>query len=375
MTVKTEELVLNMGPQHPSTHGVLRLILHLEGEKILKVEPVIGYLHRGVEKLCEYRGYDNIPPILERNDYLAPSLNALAFVLAVEKGAGIEVPKRAQYLRVLLSEIERITSHLVAIGTYGLDLGGAFGGGTNLAMFCFRDREKLLDLKEILTGSRFHPNFVFIGGVRYDVPAGFDRKVKETVKYLRKSFEDYEPFLTNSIFKARTVNVGVLPKDLALRIGASGPTLRASGVPYDVRKAEGYSSYNDFQFNVITLEGGDAFSRATVRYLELFESLKIIEQVIDGLPSGPISSRMPVKTPVGIKLPPNTWVYAKVESPRGELGAFIYSDGKPQPARVKLRSPSYSNLMAIQHILPGHYIADTIAILGSLDPVFGDVDR
>jgi len=162
---------------------------------------------------------------------------------------------------------------------------------------------------------------------------------------------------------------------LALRIGASGPTLRASGVPYDIRKADGYSSYHDFQFNVITLEGGDAFSRATVRYLELFESLKIIEQVIDGLPSGPISSRMPVKTPVGIKLPPNTWVYAKVESPRGELGAFIYSDGKPQPARVKLRSPSYSNLMAIQHILPGHYIADTIAILGSLDPVFGDVDR
>ncbi len=375
MQVRTETLVLNMGPQHPSTHGVLRLILHLDGEKVLKVEPVIGYLHRGVEKLCEHRGYDNIVPILERNDYLAPSLNALPFVIAVERGANVEVPRRAQYLRILLSEIERITSHLVAIGTYGLDLGGAFGGGTNLAMYCFRDREKLLELKEILTGSRFHPNFLFIGGVRYDVPAGFDKKVKETINYLRKSFEDYEPFLTNPIFKARTVGVGVLPQDLALRLGTSGPTLRASGVPYDIRKADNYLPYNEVMFDVISLDGCDAFSRAYARYLEMFESLKIIEQVIDGLPEGPISSRMPIKTPVGIKLPKDTWVYARVESPRGELGAFIYSDGKPQPARVKLRSPSFSNLMAIQHILPGHYIADTIAILGSLDPVFGDVDR
>lgn len=369
------ELAINMGPQHPSTHGVFRLELHLRGETVVKVTPHIGYLHRGVEKLSETLEYDMLPPIYERDDYLSPTANSLAFVLAVEKLTGIEVPRRANYLRVITAELQRLASHLVWLGTFGLDLGGALGGGSTLFLYCFRERERIMDLMEALTGTRFHTNMNQIGGVRYDVYDGFDRDVFKTLDYLDKRISEYKEMLENNpIFLERTKDVGIVPQELAKEVGASGPVLRASGVAYDIRKNKPYSAYQEFNFQVPVGTKGDAYDRYTVRLKEMKESLSIVRQSLGGLPEGPIHSRKPVKNPSLFK-PPKGEAYAAVESPRGELGVFLVSDGSSKPYRVKVRSPSFSNIAIIPHILPGHLVADTVSILGSLDPVFGDVDR
>ena len=370
------ELALSMGPQHPSTHGVFRLKLRLRGETVLSVVPDIGYLHRGVEKLSETLDYDMLPPIYERDDYLCPTANSLAFVLAVEKLASIEVPRRASYLRVITAELQRIASHLVAIGTFGLDLGGSMGGGTTLFLYCFRDREKVLDLMESLTGTRFHTNMNQIGGVRYDVYPDFQREVMSLKEYLEKLVDEYRSILeTNPIFLERTRGIGIVTQELAKEVGASGPVIRATGIPYDIRRSKPYSTYGEFQFNIPVGTIGDVFDRYLVRILEISESLSIVSQAVEGLPEGPVNSRKPLKSALLLKPPKGAEAYAAVESPRGELGVFVVSDGTSKPYRLKLRSPSFSNLALISEILPGNLVADAVAILGSLDPVFGDVDR
>lgn len=370
------ELALNMGPQHPSTHGVFRMKLHLKGETVVKVVPDIGYLHRGVEKLSETLDYDMLPPVYERDDYLCPTANSLAFVLAVEKLAGIEVPRRASYLRIITAELQRIASHLVAVGTFGLDLGGSMGGGTTLFLYCFRDREKVLDLMESLTGTRFHTNMNQIGGARYDVYPDFAKQVMELKSYLVRLVDEYRSMLdTNPIFLERTKGIGIVTQQLAKVAGASGPVIRATGIPYDIRRSRPYSAYGEFEFNVPVGTVGDVFDRYLVRILEISESLQIVSQAIEGLPEGPVNSRKPLKSALLLKPPKGAEAYAAVESPRGELGVFVVSDGSSKPYRLKLRSPSFSNLALITEILPGNLVADAVAILGSLDPVFGDVDR
>ncbi len=370
-----DEMKLNMGPQHPSTHGVLRLQLVLEGEEVIKVIPHIGYLHRGVEKLAETLAYVQNIPIMSRNDYIAPIYNEFAIAIAIERLGGIEVPKKADYLRVLMGELTRISSHLVWIGTYGLDLGGALGGGSTLFLYAFREREKILDLFEEYTGARFHPHFIQVGGVRYEPPPNFDNRVKDLVRDLWGTLKELKEMVEgNKVFVERTKGVGIIPKPLAKEVGVCGPVLRGSGIKYDVRKDKPYSVYPEFEFEVPIGQYGDAFDRYAVRMEEMFQSLKIIEQAIDGLPEGPISSRMPVKVQAAVKLPKGE-SYGFVESPRGELGYYIVSDGTQKPYRMKIRAPSFSNLSVLPHILPGHKVADVVAILGSLDPVFGDVDR
>jgi NADH-quinone oxidoreductase subunit D len=369
------ELSLNMGPQHPSTHGVFRLELHLRGETVVKVTPHIGYLHRGVEKLSETLDYDMLPPVYERDDYLSPTSNSLAFVLAVERLAGIEVTKRASYLRVIVAELQRVASHLVWLGTFGLDLGGALGGGSTLFLYCFREREKIMDLMESLTGTRFHTNINQMGGVRYDVYPGFESEVIKTIDYLEKRIDEYGEMLENNpVFLERTKGVGIVTPELAKEVGASGPVLRGSGVAYDVRKSKPYSCYDDFEFSVPIGERGDAYDRYRVRYEEMREALRIVRQAVEGLPEGSIHTRQPLKSALLLK-PQKGDAYVSVESPRGELGVYLFSDGTSKPFRVKVRSPSFSNIALIPHILPGHLVADAVAILGSLDPVFGDVDR
>jgi len=370
-----DELRVNMGPQHPSTHGVLRLQLVLEGEVVKKVVPHIGYLHRGVEKLAENLTYAQFTPVLDRNDYLAPMQNELAYVLAIEQLMNVEVPKRAQYLRVYASEMQRLSSHLVWLGTFGLDLGGALGGGSTLFIYTFREREKIQDLFEELTGSRFHPHFHQVGGVRYDFPPGFDKKSFSVLDLLEKRIDEYEEiFEGNAVFLERSRGVGIIPPELAQSVGVSGPVIRGSGIPYDVRKVDPYSSYEEFDFIIPLGKNGDVYDRYIVRINEMRQSIKIIRQAIEGLPQGPISSRMPIKAAAALR-PPKGEAYAHVESPRGDLGVYIVSDGSPKPYRLKIRAPSFSNLQILPHILPGHKVADIVAILGSLDPIFGDVDR
>tara|TARA_Y100000590_G_scaffold117435_2_gene134223 strand:+ start:28437 stop:29579 length:1143 start_codon:yes stop_codon:yes gene_type:complete len=369
------DLAINMGPQHPSTHGVFRLKLHLQGERINKVESYLGYLHRGVEKLTEVLDYDMIPPVLERDDYLSPTSNSLGFVNIVEKMCSIEVPRRASYIRVLGAELQRISSHLVALGTYGLDLGGALGGGASLFLYCFREREKILDIMEELTGTRFHTNLNQIGGVRYDVKPELVDKIHDLISYLRPLLLEYSNmFSKDEIIIKRTKNIGVISQKLAKENGCSGPVARASGINFDIRKNKPYECYNEFDFDIPLGETGDAYDRTLVRIKENIESLKIVEQIIKGIPTGDLCSRKPLKSAKLIK-PPKGSFYSSVESPRGELGFFVVSDGTSIPYRMKIRAPSFSNLSVIEKILPGNYVADSVAILGSLDPVFGDVDR
>jgi NADH-quinone oxidoreductase subunit D len=370
-----DTLLINMGPQHPSTHGVLRIVLKLKGEEVVYAEPVIGYLHRGFEKLTENLTYIQIVPLVDRMDYIAPATNELAFCLAVEKLMQVEVPRRAAYLRVLTSELQRIASHLVWLGTYGLDLGGALGGGTTVFLYCFRERELILDLFEELTGARMMYNFNQIGGVRYQPPDGFDDRVREVVRKLGLAITEYEEMLEkNYVFQVRTKNIGILPLDLAKATGAEGPVLRGSGFKYDLRKNEPYSGYQDFQFDIPVGQKGDCFDRAKVRIAEMKESLRIVRQALEGLPEGGISSRPAVRVAGAVK-PPAGEVYARIEAPRGELGVYLVSDGSPRPFRLKWRAPSFSNLALLPHLVIGHKVADIMAILGSLDPVFGEVDR
>lgn len=369
------ELALNMGPQHPSTHGVLRLVLHLRGETVVQAIPHIGYLHRGVEKLSENLGWDQLPPVFERDDYLAPTANSLAFCVAAERLGRVEVPRRAAWLRTIVAELQRASSHLVWLGTYGLDLGGALGGGTTVYMYCFREREVLLDLLEELTGARFHTNFNLIGGCRYDLEPPLARRIAGFCRRLEEALEELWDLTGRTpVFRERTREVGTLSRELAAGLGVTGPVLRASGIAFDVRRAAPYDAYGDLDFDVPVRTEGDAYARFEVRMEEVRQSLRIVRQVLEGLPAGPIFSRRPLKNPKAFKLPEGE-IYAAVESPRGELGFHVVSDGSFRPHRVKIRAPSFANLQAVHHVLPGHLLADAVAVLGSLDPVLGDVDR
>jgi len=370
-----ERLVMNMGPQHPSAHGVFRMILTLEGETIVAVEPIIGYLHRCHEKLGESLTYVQYPTIASKTDYVSAMTAELTYVRAAEQLGQIEVPQRAQHLRVLVAELQRVASHLLWLGTWCMDMGGAMGGGATLFLYCFREREAILDLFEALTGARLLYGFHQIGGTRYDLPAGWAERCRETVAQVETRLLEYEAMLeANTIFLVRTQGVGVISPELAQEVGVAGPLIRGSGIAWDLRRAEPYSSYEEFTFDVPVETTGDCYARYRVRMQEFRESIRIVRQVLDGLPAGPISSRPGVKSVGQVKLPKGE-TYARVEGPRGEVGIYLVSDGATKPYRMKWRGASFSNLAVVGHILPGHKVADAVAILGSVDPVFGEVDR
>ncbi len=361
----TERLTLNMGPQHPSTHGVLRVVLTIDGEVIVKADPHIGYLHSSAEKLCEARTFQQLVPLLDRFDYLAAIFWEQCLCLGVERLLSLEVPPRGRCLRTLAAELNRITSHLVWLGTFALDL-----GAITPFLYCFRDREILLDLFEDLCGARMTYHYLRIGGVCADLPDGFAERCREFCDYLPGRLEEIDRILTgNRIFLARTRGIGVLPPDEAINWGCSGPMLRGSGVAFDLRKAHPYDAYADMDFDIVTREAGDVLARYEVRLDEMRESLKIIRQCVDGIPEGDVRS-----TPKG-RLRPEGEVYARVESPRGELGMYIVADGGEQPCRLKMRAPSFCNLAVLPEICRDGLVADLVAILGSVDYVVGDVDR
>ncbi len=371
----SERLTMNMGPQHPSAHGVFRAILTLEGEKIVAVDAVIGYLHRCHEKLAETLAYVQYPSIASKTDYVAAMSSELAYVMAAEKIAQFEVPKRAQYLRVMVNELQRIASHCLWLGTWCLDMGGALGGGTSIFLYCIRERELVLDLFESLSGARLLYGFHQVGGVRYDVPAEWAGQCRATMNTIEQRLDEYEQMLhDNAFFEMRTRGVGVISSELAQDVGVCGPLLRASGVDFDLRRDQPYSSYEDFKFKVPVATEGDCHARYRVRMVEFRESIKIVRQVLDSLPEGPISSRPGVKSLGQVRVPKGE-AYARVEGPRGEVGCYLVADGTNKPYRMKWRGASFSNLAVLPYILPGVTVADVVAIMGSVDPVFGEVDR
>lgn len=371
----SERLTMNMGPQHPSAHGVFRAILTLEGEQVVAVDAVIGYLHRCHEKLAETLAYVQYPTIASKTDYVAAMTSELAYVMAAEEIGKFDVPKRAQYLRVLMAELQRIASHLLWLGTWCMDMGGALGGGATIFLYCIRERELVLDLFESLVGARLLYGFHQVGGVRYDVPAGYEANVRATIDLIEKRLLEYEQMLDdNAFFNMRTQGVGVISAELAQDIGVAGPLLRGSGVNFDLRKNAPYSSYEDFDFLVPTDPVGDCQARYRVRMVEFRQSIRIVRQILDGLPEGPISSRPGVKSLAQVKVPKGE-AYSRVEGPRGEVGCYLIADGSNKPYRMKWRGASFSNLAVLPHILPGVSVADVVAIMGSVDPVFGEVDR
>ncbi len=370
-----ERLTMNMGPQHPSAHGVFRAILTLEGETVVAVDAVIGYLHRCHEKLSETLTYVQYPSIASKTDYVAAMTAELAYVSAVEKVGAVEVPKRAQYLRVIAAELQRIASHCLWLGTWCLDMGGALGGGATVFLYCIREREMVLDLFEMLTGARLLYGFHQVGGVRYDLPPGWAAKCTETIDLIDKRVDEYEAMLEdNAFFLVRTQGVGVITPELAQEVGVSGPLIRGSGTDYDIRRADPYSSYSDFDFKVPVEMAGDCYARYRVRMVEFRESIKIVRQALAGLPEGPISSRPGVKSVAQVRIPKGEG-YTRIEGARGEIGCYLVSDGGPKPYRMKWRGASFSNLSVLPHIIPGCKVADVVAIMGSVDPVFGEVDR
>ncbi len=371
----TERLAMNMGPQHPSAHGVFRAILTLEGETVVGLDAIIGYLHRCHEKLGETLTYVQYPTIASKTDYVAAMTAELTYVSAVEKLAKFEVPRRAQYLRVIAAELQRIASHCIWLGTWCLDMGGALGGGSTIFLYCMREREMILDLFEELTGARLLYGFHQVGGTRYDAPAGWAKKVWDTVDLVNRRVDEYEAMLEdNPIFRMRSQGVGVISPELAQEIGVCGPVIRGSGIDYDVRRAEPYSSYQEFDFKVPVETAGDCYARYRVRMQEFRESAKIVRQALDGLPEGPISSRPGVTSVRQVTVPKGEG-YARVEGARGEMGCYLVADGTAKAYRMKWRAASFSNLAVLPHIAIGVKIADLVAIMGSLDPVFGDVDR
>jgi NADH-quinone oxidoreductase subunit D len=369
--VRTEEWLLNMGPQHPSTHGVLRVVLQTDGELVLKATPYLGYLHRCAEKIAEKVSYHQYIPYTDRLDYLAAMNNNLGFALTVERLAGIEVPPRAAYLRVIFSELNRIASHLMATGSYGLDM-GAF---TPL-VYCFREREWILDLFESACGARLTYSYITIGGLRQDLPEGWIGQCREFLDYFEPKVEEYNQLLSyNHIFIERTANVGVCSPDLAVAYGLTGPCLRGSGVRWDLRKALPYSRYEEFDFDIPVGKGqngtvGDCWDRYFVRVLEMLESVRIIRQALDRLEAGPVQA----KVSRVLKLPPGE-IYHEVENPRGQLGFHLISEGGPNPYRLKIRGPSFCNLSVLPVLARNCLLADVAALLGSLDVVMGEVDR
>jgi NADH-quinone oxidoreductase subunit D len=387
-----QTMVLNMGPQHPSTHGVLRVILEMDGEIVVKAQPVIGYLHTGIEKSCEAKTYSQIVTLTDRIDYLAPLSNNLGYCLAVEKILGVEIPKRAQYIRVLLAELTRCASHLVWLGTHAIDL-----GAMTVFLYTFREREEILKIFEYLSGQRMMTSYFRPGGLALEPPADWLDRVKRVVNNLPGHIDEYEDLLTkNKIWLGRTVGVGLLSATDAIALGCTGPLLRASGVNYDVRKAFPYSSYDEFDFNVQTQTAGDCYARYQVRVAEIRESIKIVKQAMERIPAeGPFRAELPgiiapsreeMKTSIEgliyhFKIftegftPPAGEVYQAIESPRGELGVFVKSDGSAHPVRVKFRTPSFVNLQSLPALCEGRMIADVVACIGTTDIVLGEVDR
>ena len=386
-----ETMVLNMGPQHPSTHGVLRIILKLEGELIIDAVPVIGYLHRGIEKLMESKSYHQVIVLTDRFDYLGPLVNNLSYCLAVEKLLGLEIPPRGQYLRVILAELTRLESHLMWLGSQANDI-----GAITPLLYTFREREGLLDLFEMAGGSRMHTSYIRIGGLLRDVPPEFIPKVKSFCEAFPRLMKDYEGLLTkNRIWQNRTRGVGVISAAEAINLSLSGPMLRGSGVNHDLRKACPYSGYDQFAFAIPVEKDGDVYARYLVRLEEMRQSINIVRQAVEKLPSGPINSGVaqvvpPEKQRVGTDIEslihqfhimvegfkvPAGEVYSSVESPRGELGYYICSDGSGKPYRIKVRTPSFVNLQALAPMIKGRLLADIVAIIGSIDIILGDVDK
>lgn len=365
-----DEMVLNMGPQHPSTHGVLRLILKTDGELVKAVKPVIGYLHRCAEKFAEAVQYNQFVPYTDRLDYLASMNNNWGYCLAVEKLLNIKVPERAEYIRVIMAELNRIASHLVAFGTFGLDM-----GAWTPILYAFREREKIMDIFERACGARLTYNYYTIGGVWKDIDSKTIQMIIDFCNYFEPKIDEYDDLLSyNEIFVKRTANIGILPADLAINYGVSGPCLRGSGVKYDIRKNDPYSIYDRFDFEIPIGTGekgtvGDSWDRYMVRIREMGECVKIIRQAIAHMPDGDIQA------PIRVIRPPKGEVYSRTENPKGELGYYIISQATDKPWRVKIRAPSFSNLSVLPEICQNHLIADIIAILGSIDIVLGEVDR
>lgn len=367
MELKTEPVLINMGPQHPSTHGVFRMRVTFDGEVIVDMEPVFGYLHRGIEKLAEERTYTQVIPLTDRLDYVASMTNNHAYVLAVEKLAGITVPERAEYLRVIMDEMMRISSHLMAVGFLLNDMGAFF---TPL-MYMFREREKLLDLFEMVCGQRLTYNYMRIGGLSHDIPPEFLPALERFVQEMPHFIDEYDQLLAeNEILLARTKGVGVLSRELAINASASGPVLRASGVSWDIRKADPYSVYDRFKFQVPIGTAGDIYDRYWVRIQEMRHSVRILEQAIKGLPSGEVMAKVPP-----LLRPPQGEAYAHIESPRGELGFYVVSDNSIAPYRLHIRAPTFINLTTLRDLVIGWKLADAVAVFGSIDIVLGEVDR
>jgi NADH-quinone oxidoreductase subunit D len=384
-------MILNMGPQHPSTHGVLRVLLEIDGETVVRIMPDIGFLHTGIEKTCEAKFYQQVVPLTDRIDYLCPMTNNLCYVLAVEKLLGLEIPAKAQWMRVLMNELTRINSHLVWLGTHALDI-----GAMTVFLYCFREREEILKLFEAISGQRMMTSYFRVGGVALEPPLDFFDRVRHFAGYFPSRVDEYENLLTgNPIWMMRTQGVARMTAEDAIALGASGPTLRGSGVDIDLRRDMPYSSYEKFQFKVPVRQEGDVFARYLCRVAELRESIGIVRQALDGMPEGPIKANAP-----GIVLPdrekmktqmealiyhfkiitegfavPAGEVYQAVESPRGEMGYYIVSDGTAKPYRVHMRAACLANLQTLPKMCEGGLIADVVAAIGSIDIVLGEIDR
>ncbi|MBD3401351.1 NADH dehydrogenase (quinone) subunit D [candidate division GN15 bacterium] len=391
MAIEEKDLHINMGPQHPSTHGVLRVELNVDGETVVRAKPVIGYLHTGIEKTMESKLYYKAIPCTDRMDYLAPMSNNLGYCLAVEKLMDIEVPDKVKWARVCLAELTRLNSHLVWLGTHALDL-----GAMSMLLYAFREREMILDIYEACAGQRMMSTYIRIGGLAKELPSDFDKRVRQIIKEIPDRIDDYETLLTNNqIFINRTKNVAVISAEDAINWSLSGPMLRGSGIKHDLRKDNPYSGYENFDFEVPIGRNGDAYDRYLIRLEEMRQSLRIIEQCLDGMPEGPFRAHVP-----GVVLPPKEdvlhkmesmifhfkiitegfpapkgAVYAGIESPKGELGFYIQGDGSNKPARVRVRPPSFINLAALPALTEGHLFSDVVCAIGSIDIVLGEVDR
>jgi NADH-quinone oxidoreductase subunit D len=388
---KDRTMVLNMGPQHPSTHGVLRLVLEIDGETVMKVVPDIGYLHTGIEKTCEAKFWQQVVPLTDRIDYLCPMTNNLAYCLAAEKLLQLEIPERAQWMRVLLNELTRLNSHLVWLGTHAMDI-----GALTVFLYTFREREEILRIFEHVSGQRMMTSYFRIGGLALEPPLDFFDAVQALIRIMPEKIDEYENLLTgNPIFINRLKGVGYLSADDAIALGVTGPPLRASGVDWDLRRDMPYTGYEKFKFEVPISQDGDVWARYVVRLKEMRESVKICQQALDGMPDGPIKADAPhvvlpdrekMKTQMealiyhfkivteGFQVPAGE-VYLAVESPRGEMGYYAVSDGTAKPYRVHMRNPSFATLQALQTMCAGRLIADVVAVIGSIDIVLGEIDR
>ena len=384
-------MILNMGPQHPSTHGVLRVVLELDGETVVRAQPDVGYLHTGIEKTAENKMWSQAVTLTDRVDYLCPMVNNLCYCLAVEKLLGLEPPPKAQWMRVMLAELTRLNSHLVWLGTHAIDI-----GAMSVFLYCFREREELLKIFEMASGQRMMTSYIRIGGLALEPPLGFFERVRQVIALFPSRIDEYENLLTeNPIWKERTQGVGAISLEDAIDLGMTGPTLRACGLAWDIRKAEPYTGYDRFDFEIPTLTAGDVYSRYLVRIAEMRQSVRIVEQALDGMPAGRVIAeaqgvvlpdREKMKTQMealiyhfkivteGFRVPAGE-VVQKVESPRGEMAYYIVSDGGTQPYRCFIRGPSFGNLQGVPKLVEGALLADVISSLGSIDFVLGDVDR